>query len=87
MMGSGVMPFSKQRPPATADKLAAARLLAERGPIYGKDAVTALGWTTERWWDVVGKCKEWFSLTSIGWVLSEDGRQAAEQYAAEGSPQ
>jgi hypothetical protein len=87
MLGSGIMPFSKRRPPATADKLAVARLLADRGPIYGDAAVKALGWTTERWWDVVGKCKEWFSLTSTGWILSPDGRRALEDHAAAGSPQ
>ena len=60
---------------AAADRLAVARLLVERGPIYGEDAARALGWTAERWWDAAGRCKAWFRLTRTGWVLSGEGRR------------
>jgi hypothetical protein len=76
MIESRVMPFGNRRPPASADRVAVARLLAGRGPMSGEDAARALGWTARRWWDVVGRSKDWFGLTGTGWVLTDEARQA-----------
>jgi hypothetical protein len=58
------------------DRLAVARLLASHGPVPGDEAAAALGWSTARWWDVVGRSGEWFDVTGRGWVLTDAGRAA-----------
>jgi hypothetical protein len=62
---------------ATPDVAALAKLLSIRGPLTGADAVSILGWTTERWWGVVGSGGVWFDLTGKGWVLTDAGRAVA----------
>jgi hypothetical protein len=76
MIGSGIMPFGRRRSPPTADMLAVAKLLAERGPVYGDEALKVLGWEADRWWSAVSHRKDWFALTGKGWVLSDAGREA-----------
>jgi hypothetical protein len=61
---------------AAPDRLAVARLLATHGPVPGDEAAAALGWSTARWWDVVGRSGEWFDVTGRGWVLTDAGRAA-----------
>ena len=74
--------FGRKKEAATRDKLAVARLLAERGPLPGCTAADLLGWTTEHWWTVVGTCNDFFDLTGKGWKLTPAGREAVEAATA-----
>lgn len=72
------MPFSPATPGPTPERLAVARLLAARGPLPGDEAAAALGWTADRWWQVVSRSSDWFELTGKGWALAPAGRAAVE---------
>jgi hypothetical protein len=87
MWWGGTAVAAKRRRVPAADRLAVARLLADRGPLYGGDAADALGWAADRWWAVVGGSDEWFALTGKGWTLTDAGREAVESTPRPPSPE